>query len=121
VEGINAVEELNHFLPRVGMKCRCFTDDGEIIIRSNGYQYNEHKIQFNETDESSTQGTLYLLERVGPGKIKLKLEFYRKGNLFSTALFNFTKRSALENKFKKSMNHLEGLIKELKIPTAQSN
>jgi hypothetical protein len=119
MEGVNAIEELHHFLPRVGMKCRCLTDDGEVIVCSAGYRYQEDKIQFNETDENKTTGTLYRLERIGPGKTKLTLEYYLKVNPVSRVLFNLTKKSQMENKFRKSMKHLHGLVKDLKIPTAK--
>ena len=31
-EGVKSVETFNHFLPRVGMKCRCVTDNGVVNI-----------------------------------------------------------------------------------------
>src|SRR5688500_1626128 len=37
LEGVKEVEELNHYLPRVGMRCRYIRENGEEIIYSTGY------------------------------------------------------------------------------------
>jgi hypothetical protein len=116
--GVQAVEELNHYLPRVGMKCRCITDDGEIIICSNGFDYQETKIRFTETDELKKTGTLFTLERTGHKKTKLTLDFYLKANPLAQVMFNLTRKRKVEEAFKKSMENLVGLVKELRIPTA---
>ena len=46
-EGIRSVETLDHFLPRVGMQCRCETDQGIITLTSIYYHYDNAKIQFS--------------------------------------------------------------------------
>ena len=38
-EGVKKVEEVNHWLPRVGMRCRCILENGEVITYSSSYIY----------------------------------------------------------------------------------
>src|SRR5258705_7261723 len=50
-EGVKTVEEIDHILPRVGMRCRCVLQNGQIIVyTSNYYSYHPDKIEFSETD-----------------------------------------------------------------------
>jgi hypothetical protein len=49
--GVKSVETFSHFLPRVGMKCQCVTDDGTRTISSSFYNFQEDKIQFTDNDE----------------------------------------------------------------------
>ena len=118
MEGIKSVETLNHFLPRVGMKCRCVTDHGVVNISSSYYYYQDNKIQFTETDEAKGTRTHFTLEKAGIKKTRLTLDFYVKKNLPAEIIFRLTEKRKLENIFKKSQQNLDGLVKELKIPTA---
>jgi hypothetical protein len=117
-EGVKAVEELNHFLPRVGMKCRCISDDGEVTIFSNHYYYQDNKIEFSEMDENKNFCTRYLLEKVGVKRTRLTLEFYLRKNLFAQLMFRLAKKRKLANTFRKSVKNLDSLIPELRIPSA---
>ena len=62
-EGVKTVEEVNHFLPRVGMRCRCVMENGQVIIYASSYSYNPERIEFSETDEQKKSSTYYLLEK----------------------------------------------------------
>ena len=117
-EGVKSVETLNHFLPRVGMKCRCMTDGGVITIVSSYYYYQDDKIQFTETDEEKGTCTHFTLEKTGIKKSKLTLDFYVKKNLTGEIIFRLIKKGKLENAFRKSLQNLDSLVKELRIPTA---
>lgn len=118
MEGIKSVETLNHFLPRVGMKCRCVTDHGIINITSSYYYYQDNKIQFTETDEEKGTCSHFTLEKTGIKKTRFTLDFYVKKNLPAEILFRLTEKRKLEKMFKKSQQNLDILVKELKIPTA---
>ena len=118
MEGIKSVETLNHFLPRVGMKCRCVTDHGVVNISSSYYYYQDNKIQFTETDEAKGNRTHFTLEKTGIKKTRLTLDFYVKKNLPGEIIFRLTEKRKLENTFRKSQENLDSLVKELKIPTA---
>ena len=46
LEGVKQVEEVAHYLPRVGMRCRCILDNGESINYASSYLYTTDKIEF---------------------------------------------------------------------------
>ncbi len=117
-EGVKAVEELTHYLPRIGMKCRCIMDSGSVIIYSIDYQYTDYKIQFSEVDEKKTVCTRYTLERIAVKRTKLTLEFYLKKKLSGLLIFSIMDKRKKINAFNKSLENLESLAKELRIPTA---
>src|SRR5687767_7926043 len=118
MEGVKSVETLNHFLPRVGMRCRCVTDHGVVNIASSYYYYQDNKIQFTETEEEKGTCTHFTLEKTGIKKTRLTLGFYVKKSLPGEIMFRLTEKRKLENAFRKSQHNLDGLAKELKIPTA---
>jgi len=47
-EGVKSIEEVNHMLPRVGMRCRCIMENGEEYIYASSYSYHPDKIEFSE-------------------------------------------------------------------------
>ena len=96
MEGIKSVETLNHFLPRVGMKCRCVSDHGVVNIVSSYYYYQDNKIQFTETDEEKGTCTHFTLEKTGIKKTRLTLDFYKKKNLPAEIIFRLTEKRKLE-------------------------
>lgn len=120
-EGVTSVEELHHFLPRVGMKCRCVLEHGEVIICSGDYYYQEDKIEFKETDEKKTMCTHYTLEKIAVKKTKLTMDFYKKKSLVANIVFTLMKKGKLEKDFHKSLQNLDILVKELRIPSAASS
>lgn len=117
-EGVKAVEELTHYLPRVGMKCRCISDNGSYIVYSNDFYYNDAKIQFSERDENKTLCTRYTLERISPKKTRLTLDYYVESDFMAKLRFLLMKKQKVENLYSKSLRNLDTLVGELKIPTA---
>ncbi|WP_276368857.1 DUF2652 domain-containing protein [Chryseolinea sp. H1M3-3] len=117
-DGILSIQALNHYLPRVGMKCRCVTDRGIYIIHASDYHYSEHKIQFTESDEKQVFCTRYTLERADVKKTILTLDYYVKGSPLAQLFFRLTRKRSLENTFRKSSQNLDNLVKDLKIPSA---
>lgn len=117
-EGVKSVQELTHFLPRVGMKCHVETDSGPVTIYSKDYYYQENKVQFTEGNEEQNIYTRYILERTGIKKTKLTLEFYLKKSLPALLIFNLTQKKKKIDNFNRSLQNLDSLVKELKIPTA---
>lgn len=109
-EGVKAVEEINHFLPRVGMRCRYIMEDGQDIIYSTGYTYHPEKIEFSETDEKKKSSTYYTLEKTGNNKTKLTIDYYLKKNIAEEIIFKLMKKKKLENNFQKSLLNLEKLV-----------
>jgi hypothetical protein len=89
-----------------------------VNIASSYYYYQDNKIQFTETDETKGTCTHFTLEKTGTKKTRLTLDFYVKKNLPAEIIFRLTEKRKLENKFKRSQQNLDALVKELKIPTA---
>lgn len=115
-EGVKKVEEVNHFLPRVGMRCRCVLDNGEVNIFSSSYSYSPERIEFSETDEKTGNSTYFILEKISNSKTKLTINFYLKKNIFGQTIFNLVRRKSMQENYYKSFLNLEKLIKEIKFP-----
>ena len=92
-EGIKRIEDIDHFLPRVGMKCRCIMDNGEeVVIYSSSYFYSSDRIEFSETDENKKSSAYFTLEKMENNKIKLTIDLYLKDNIILLTLFNMMKK-----------------------------
>lgn len=114
-EGIKKVEEINHFLPRVGMKCRCILENGEVNIFSTSYFYNDDRIEFSETDEEKKSSVHFTLEKIRDKKTKLTLDYYVRKNPLHL-LFKPAGAKKLEESFNQSLINLEEVVKEIKLP-----
>ena len=115
-EGVKSIEEVNHFLPRVGMKCRCVLDSGEEMIYASSYYYQPDKIEFSETEEKKGSVTYYTLQQIAPKKIKLTLDFYIKKNLSGQFMFLLASKRKVEAKFSKSLENLVDVVSTIKLP-----
>jgi hypothetical protein len=115
-DGVKKVEEVSHFLPRIGMRCRSILENGQEIIYASSYSYHPDRIEFSETDEEKKNSTYFTLEKTGTNKIKLTLDYYLKKNAATQIIFNVMKKKKMENSFQKSLLNLEGLVKEIKLP-----
>lgn len=116
LEGVIKVEEVNHFLPRVGMKCRCFMKDGVTTTYAASYRYSPERIEFTETDDLHHNITYYLLEKVRTGVTRFTLEHYIPKSILSKLGFIRGKKN-LENRLMKSMENLHTFVKELYVPS----
>ena len=115
-EDVEAVEEVSHFLPRVGMRCRCIKKDGQVTIFSSSYSYTPDRIEFSETDEKEKTTTYYTLEKKDTNKTKFTIDFYIKKNIVSQIMFSLSEKKKLEENFYKSMLNLHDFVKEIKLP-----
>ena len=116
-EGVKEVEELNHFLPRVGIRSRFIMDYGETIIHATSYSYHPERLSFSETDENTSETRYFYLEKNG-NKIKLIVDIYlekRRVNLF---LFNLFRKKQMEASFRRSLLNLEKVVKKIILPPA---
>ena len=114
--GVKSVEEVSHFLPRVGTRCRCMLESGEESIYSSSYIYQADKIEFSETDEKKNNVTYYTLEKLCEKRTKLTIDFYSDTNMVTTLLFMLGKKKKLTRDWQQSLQNLEGLVKEIKLP-----
>jgi len=115
-EGVKSVEEINHFLPRVGMRRRCVFENGHSIIYSSSYSYSPERIEFSETDEKKKSTTHYLLEKTGENKTRLTLDYYIKKNVLNQFMFILTQKKKMEQAIHKSLLNLGEFVKEIKLP-----
>jgi hypothetical protein len=116
MDGVLSVEDADHNLPRVGMKCKCITNNGAYVIYSGSYSFTDENIQFSETNEKDESTVCYLLEKISKGKTRLTITYYLKNSFVNLPLFRVIKKSSLESSYKKSMQNLTGLVKEIFIP-----
>ena len=115
MEGVKRVEEVSHFLPRVGMRSRSILDNGEAVIYSSSYFYNDDRIEFSETDDSNNT-TYFTLVKIEDRKTKFTLDYYIDKNPLKTFLFTLTKKKKLNQKLSKSMLNLDKLAEEIRLP-----
>lgn len=116
LEGVKEVEEIAHFLPRVGMKCREIRDNGEIVMYyASSYTFHPDRIEFSETNEDKKKALYFLLERIDEHKIRLTIDYYIRKNLPEQFLFSFKKHQR-KYELQRSLQRLEQLLKELEIP-----
>lgn len=119
-EGVKEVQEVAHFLPRVGMRCRCIMENGEVAIYSSSYTYSPERIRFSETDDRKRCATYYLLEKTGPQTTKLTLDYYLKKNIVRQLAFQLTKKKRVTETFQLSLHNLEELVKQIQLPAVQA-
>ncbi|WP_118974293.1 DUF2652 domain-containing protein [Taibaiella koreensis] len=114
-EGVRSVEEISHFLPRIGTKCRRVMDNGSSVIYASSYIFLPDRIEFSETDEDRINATEYLLEDLGAGKVKLTVDIYIKRGVIRQFLFSLHKKKTKET-LERSMVRLGQLLDEIEIP-----
>ena len=112
-EDVERVEEVNHFLPRVGMKCRSIMKNGAVTTYAASYRYSPERIEFTETDDSRKNVTHYLLERVSRQVTKFTLEYYIPKQLVSRVGYLFGRKRELEKNLKQSMKNLHEVVRDL--------
>jgi hypothetical protein len=116
-EGVKAIEEVDHFLPRVGMRCRCVMDSGEVVIYASSYFYHPERIEFSDTDEKKHSSTYFIIENAGDNRSKLTVDYYLKKNFADELLFNVVRKNKMVASLERSFLRLEDLVKEIKLPS----
>lgn len=119
-EGVQKIEEVSHFLPRVGTKCRRVLDSGKTVTYSSSYTFHPDRIAFSETDEDKKHASYFLLEEIGDGKIRLTIDYYIRKNLLEQFLFSLKKKKIKES-LTRSLSRLEILLDDIDIPIAPIN
>ena len=111
--GVKQVEEVSHYLPRVGMRSRSIMDDGEEITYSTSYSYTVDKLEFSETEEKNETLTYFTLEKKGETLTRLTIDYYIKKSLTGQILFNLGRKNKLKKEFEISLVNLEKVAKEI--------
>ena len=115
-EGIKKVEMVDHYLPRVGMRCKTLMENGEAFIYSSSYYYSEEKLEFSETNETDKTITYYTIDILGEKKSRLTIDYYVNAGMFNSIVYNLFKKNKIENTFRKSLVNLDELARTLVIP-----
>jgi len=115
-DGVQKVEEQNHFLPRVGMKYRFTLENGTATYFASSFLFQPEHIEFSETDENSGTIFYFTIEKIDDEKTKFTIDQYAKKNFFSRLSYNSEKRKKIEASLNKSLNSLEKLVSELNVP-----
>lgn len=116
MEGVIKVEEIGHYLPRVGMRCRCILKDKEIITTSSSYRYSAERIEFSETEEGSNNTTYFILEKLDNGHVRCSLNYYIRKSIFFPFVSFMQNTKAKERSLLNSLKNVEGILSEIKIP-----
>lgn len=115
-EGVKKVEILDHYLPRVGMRCRAERSTGEAFIYASSYVYSPEKLEFTETNETDNTVTRYTIDILAEKQSRLTLEYFVNNNAVSLTLFNIFKRKKLRDRFQRSLIKLNEFAGKLVIP-----
>lgn len=120
-EGVEKIEELSHYLPRVGMRCRCTHTNGKITTYvSSYYRYQPDKIEFSETDEKEKSVTFFTLQKLAPGRVKLTIDIYLHRGIAAGVIFRITKKKEIEGSLRRSLQKLEPFVRDLKVPGVEN-
>ncbi|WP_207512907.1 DUF2652 domain-containing protein [Longitalea luteola] len=115
-EGVKKVVNVEHPLPRIGMRCRCITDSGESVVYSSSFYYQPDKIRFSETEENTHNVTYFTLDRIDDNTTRVTLDIYRKKNFINRYLPAFAGKTKLKRSLQQSMKNLEKLAAEIVLP-----
>jgi hypothetical protein len=115
-EGVKAVEEVSHFLPRVGMRNRRILENGEVVSYASSYSFTPERIEFSETDEDKKNSIYFILEKISDNKTKLTVDFYIKKNSINQISFKLGRKKKMEEEWKRSLENLDRVVKEIKLP-----
>lgn len=110
---IKKVEEINHFLPRVGMRTRFVSENGRVTVYASSYFYHPERIEFSETHEKKKSTTYFTLEKISRDQTKLTIDFYLPKNFLSPTLFRLTKQKKMEESLQHSLSNLVELVREM--------
>src|SRR5215218_2554585 len=79
-QGVKAVEEVSHFLPRVGMRSKVILENGESYIYASSYSFSPDKIEFSETEEETNNTRYYTLQKINKDTTLLTIDQYLPKN-----------------------------------------
>jgi hypothetical protein len=113
VPGVKKIEVTNHFLPRVGMRWKVLLDNGETASHASSYFYQEHRIEFSETDESTGYITHYILEKINDAQTRLTIEIYVPKSSLGKILFRLGSKKNYRQKISGTLKALYPFAQQL--------
>jgi hypothetical protein len=115
-EGVKQIDELSHYLPRIGTKHRRVLNSGQVIMFSSSFSYSSEKIVYAETDEKKRASTYFVFEKISENRTRLTFDFYLKKNLILETMFDLTMKKKTERNLTKSLDNLQEFIKNVEMP-----
>ncbi|HEV8285926.1 MAG TPA: DUF2652 domain-containing protein [Chitinophagaceae bacterium] len=115
-EGVKAVDQVSHYLPRVGTKHRCVLENGQVIMYTSSFSFGPEKIVYAETDEKKRSSTYFIFEKINDNRTRFTIDFYLKKDPLLQIIFKLTMKKKLEHALTKSLSNLEQLVKEIELP-----
>jgi hypothetical protein len=115
-EGVKGIDQVSHYLPRVGTKHRCVLENGQAIMYTSQFSFGPEKIIYAETDEKKKVSTYFIFERLDDNRTRFTLDFYLKNNPLLQLMFNLAMKKKFEKMFKKSLENLAEFVKEVELP-----
>jgi hypothetical protein len=117
MQGVKQVQEVHHYLPRIGMRCRCIMENGEqVIFISSSYSFQPDKVEFTEREENNDNFIHYIVQKNGPDQSKLTIDYYLSKGLFKGMIFKFTQGNKTRELMDQSLKNLRLLANTLIIP-----
>lgn len=114
-EGVKKVEELNHFLPRVGMQSIWTSESGKTLYYSSGYSYSDERIEFSEMDEKGDQVNYFTLIKMADNETKLTIDIYKNNNWIKNFIFKFSGQKNFESMLQKSLENITPLLEKISL------
>jgi hypothetical protein len=116
LEGVVEVEELHHYLPRVGMRARIVNEKGDSVIFSSGYSYKKgEQFAFSEADEKTGNLTYFTIDKIDKNRSKLTIEFYTPKSFLGN-FFNGSKKKKMQASLTRSLEKLDKVVKDVQLP-----
>jgi hypothetical protein len=115
-EGVKEVQEVNHFLPRVGMRSRRIFENGNRVLFASSYTFTPERIEFSETDELKKNASYFLLEKIYDNRTRLTVDHYMPKNTLTQLGFQLFRKRQMEAEWKRSLERLDEVVKGIKLP-----
>lgn len=112
-EGLQKIEELNHFLPRVGMESRWTLNSGKKLYYSSSYSYTDDRIEFSETNEKGDQITYFTLIKIADKETKLTIDIYKTSNWITDLIFSSSGQKKQESILQRSLGNIIPLLNKI--------
>lgn len=113
--GVRTVEQIQHWLPRIGMRCVCRMDNGDVVTLTSKYlQWLSDFVEFCETDSTGNM-TWYTLRGVDDNRTEVKLDYYIPRKFPTTLWFRLAGKSAVKRSLDRSLENLEKVVAEIRL------
>ena len=81
--------------------------------------YSPEHIEYSETEELNRTTTYYTIVSLAPKRTRLTIDFYIPKNPLAEIFFVWTKKEKIEKTLRKSLQNLNTVVKEIRIPEEQ--